>query len=201
MGNYLFTFISPLTVMTDNAFNAKSIGLKAQKKILGSMASKNIAKVFIDETTASLLDNVYRLTKQQYGSKKNAEKLVKNIIKIVIKIAILHKNNCFTEEEAKISDKFYQKFLKLQMSIVSFFEVDYSFDLNYLQKLISEVHQLLKDIVRSHLTEKSLTRIDEIFESFNDPKFLEALFRPDSPHRDVMGKICEDLNKILENNE
>lgn len=72
--------------MTDNAFKAKDIGLRAQKKILSRMASKNVAKVFIDETTSSLLDNVYRLTKQQYGSKKDAEKLVKNIIKIVIKI-------------------------------------------------------------------------------------------------------------------
>ena len=75
--------------MTDNAFKAKDIGLRAQKKILSRMASKNIAKVFIDETTASLLDNVYRLTKQQHGSKKDAEKLVKNIIKIVIKIGNL----------------------------------------------------------------------------------------------------------------
>jgi hypothetical protein len=72
--------------MTDNAFKAKDIGLRAQKKILSRMASKNMAKVFIDETAASLLDNLYRLTKQQYGSKKDAEKLIKNIIKIVIKL-------------------------------------------------------------------------------------------------------------------
>ncbi|CAG9802587.1 unnamed protein product [Chironomus riparius] len=189
------------TVMTDNAFKAKDIGLRAQKKILSRMASKNIAKVFIDETTASLLDNVYRLTKQQYGSKKDAEKLVKNIIKIVIKIAILQKNNCFTEDETKKTDTFFKKFLKLQMSIISFFEVDFSFDLTYLQKLISEIHQLLKDIVRNHLTDKSLARIDEIFESLNNPQFLESIFRHDGPHKEVMGKICEDLNKILEQNE
>ena len=87
------------------------------------------------------------------------------------------------------------------MSVISFFEVDYSFDINYLQKLITEVHQLLKDIVRNHLTDKSLARIDEIFDSFNDPQFLESIFRADGPHKDVMGKICEDLNKILEQNE
>lgn len=51
-------------VMTDNAFKAKDIGLRAQKKLLSRMASKNVAKVFIDGTTASLLDNVYRLVKQ-----------------------------------------------------------------------------------------------------------------------------------------
>ena len=44
------------------------------------------------------------------NSKKEAEKLVKNIIKIVIKIALLHKNEQFSPEELQKSDKFYQKF-------------------------------------------------------------------------------------------
>ena len=124
-----------------------------------------------------------------------------NVVYLSSCAAILQKNNCFTEDETKKTDTFYQKFLKLQMSIISFFEVDFSFDLNYLQKLIGEVHQLLKEIVRNHLTDKSISRIDEIFESFLEPHFLESLFRPDGPHREVMAKICEDLNKILEQNE
>lgn len=49
--------------MTDNAFKARDIGLRAQKKILSRMATKSIVKTFIDGTTASLLDNVYRLAK------------------------------------------------------------------------------------------------------------------------------------------
>lgn len=44
-------------------FKARDIGLRAQKKILSRMASKNVAKVFIDDTSASLLDNVYKLAK------------------------------------------------------------------------------------------------------------------------------------------
>lgn len=187
--------------MTENAFRAKDIGLRAQKKILSRMASKNIAKVFIDETTSSLLDNVYKLTKQQYGSKKEAEKIVKNIIKIVIKLAILQKNEVFSEEETRMTNAFYQKFLKLQMSIISFFEVDFSFDLNYLQNLISEVHQLLKSIVKSHLTEKNLHKIDEIFDSFSNSQFLESVFKTDSPHRELMENIVADLNKVMEQSE
>lgn len=49
--------------MTENAFRARDIGLRAQKKILSRMATKTIAKTFIDGTTASLLDNIYRLAK------------------------------------------------------------------------------------------------------------------------------------------
>lgn len=91
--------------------------------------------------------------------------------------------------------------MKLQMSIISFFEVDFSFDLNYLQKLITEVHQLLKEIVKCHLTEKSLGKIDEIFETFNNQQFLESIFKPDSPHREVMASIVADLNKVMEQSE
>lgn len=54
--------------MTDNAFKAQDIGLRAQKKILSRMATKSVAKVFIDGTTSSLLDNVYRLLKQYVRS-------------------------------------------------------------------------------------------------------------------------------------
>lgn len=49
--------------MTDNAFKARDIGLRAQKKILSRMATKTVVKTFIDGTTASLLDNIYRLAK------------------------------------------------------------------------------------------------------------------------------------------
>lgn len=50
--------------MSESAFRARDIGLRAQKKILSRMAGKNIARAFIDDTTASLLDNLYRLAKQ-----------------------------------------------------------------------------------------------------------------------------------------
>lgn len=49
-------------------FKARDIGLRAQKKILSRMANKNVAKVFIDDTTASLLDNVYKLAKAYVSS-------------------------------------------------------------------------------------------------------------------------------------
>lgn len=135
------------------------------------------------------------------GSKKDAERLVKNIIKIVIKIAILHRNGQFNADELKISDKFYQKFQNLQMSIISFYEVDFSFDLPYLQKLLTETHQLLKSIVSKHLTEKSLNRIDEVFSVMNNAQFLEVIFKQNSEYREIMGKIVCDLNKAMENGD
>jgi hypothetical protein len=61
--NYVFPMYLLLSAVMSESFKARDIGLRAQKKILSRMANKNIAKVFIDDTTASLLDNVYKLAK------------------------------------------------------------------------------------------------------------------------------------------
>lgn len=46
----------------------------------------------------------------QTGNKKEAERLVKNIIKIVIKIGVLHRNNQFNADEINAAERFRQKF-------------------------------------------------------------------------------------------
>ncbi|XP_032590657.1 tumor necrosis factor alpha-induced protein 8-like protein isoform X2 [Drosophila grimshawi] len=184
--------------MADNVFKSHDFGLRAQKKILSRMATKNIAKTFIDGTTASLLDNLYKLCILHTNSKPQAEKLLKNIIKIVIKIAVLHRNNQFTEEELKHAELFKRKFQNTQLSIISFYELDFSFDLAYLQKSISESHEALKQIVQPHLTNKSIGRIDDVFNFFGDASLLETAFKPDSPYREVMGKIVADINSAME---
>ncbi|XP_039954748.1 tumor necrosis factor alpha-induced protein 8-like protein isoform X3 [Bactrocera tryoni] len=184
--------------MADSAFKSRDIGLRAQKKILSRMATKNIAKTFIDGTTASLLDNLYRLCKMHTGNKVKAEKLIKNIIKIVIKIGVLHRNNQFSADELKDAEVFKRKFQNTQLAVISFYEVDYSFDLPYMQKSIAESHATLKSIVQRHLTEKSLNRIDEVFNFFGDTALLETAFKPNSPYRELMGKIVSDINTAME---
>lgn len=46
----------------------------------------------------------------QSGNKREAEHLVKNIIKVVIKIGILHRNNQFNDDELRVADRFRTKF-------------------------------------------------------------------------------------------
>lgn len=134
----------------------------------------------------------------QTGNKKDAERIVKNIIKIVIKIAVLNKNDQFNAEELRLADKFQSKFHNLQMTIISFHEVDFSFDLKFLQNILSDLRQMLQSLVKRHLTDKSHNRIDEVFDFFNEAQFLEAIFRQNSPYRELMNKIVADINTALE---
>ncbi|XP_019767780.1 tumor necrosis factor alpha-induced protein 8-like protein isoform X2 [Dendroctonus ponderosae] len=188
-------------VMTESTFKARDIGLRAQKKILSRMAGKNIAKVFIDDVTASLLDNLYRLAKQYSNNKKEAEKLIKNIIKVVIKLGVLHRNNLLTDEDLRFAEKFKNKFRMAAMTIISFYEVDFSYDRNYLVQVLGDSQKILQSIICRHLTDKSVNRVESVFSFFGNERFLDAIFKRDSEYREALGRVVNDLNKGIENGD
>lgn len=127
--------------------------------------------------------------------------MVKNMIKTVIKIGILYRNETLNEEELQMAERFRQKFQLTQLTIISFHEVEFSFDLGYLQKAMNDSRTLLKSFVQRHMTEKSLLRIDEVFDFFCDNRLLETAFKPDSPYQDVMRNLVADMNKSLDSEE
>jgi len=182
-------------------FDSKGVGLRTQKKLLGKMATKKIAKVFIDETSARLLDNLYKLAKEYATSKKTAEKLMKDLIKTVIKIGILYRNEQFNDEEIDIIMQFQKKFRTVAMTVISFFEVDFTFDKNFLCRHLTECGTMLKQLVQRHLTEKSLGRIDNVFGFFSSAVFLEAVFRQDGVYQEILTRIVKDLHLLVENNQ
>ena len=69
-------------------FNSRGLGLRAQKKILGKMASKKIVKAFIDDEAGALLDAVHTLARRELETERQATKLVKNIIKVECKLFV-----------------------------------------------------------------------------------------------------------------
>ena len=125
---------------------------------------------------------------------------MKNIIKIVIKTGIVYKNDQFTKEEILLADKFRQKFVSLCMSVISFYEVDFSYDRNYLLTALTECSAMLKQLVGNHLTENSISRIEMVFTFFNE-QFLDSVFHRSSQHRDILGLIVVDMHKAMENGD
>lgn len=162
------------------------------------MSSKKIAKVFIDDTTGHLLDNMYKILKDYLPTKKEAEKMLKYLIKTVVKIGILYRNDQFNSEELSVAESFKQKFHSLALSIISFHEVEFTFDKNFLRKSIEECRVLIQNLIARHLTEKSKGRIDLLFNFFATPDFLEALFSQDSVHREAMDRIVLDMHKMMD---
>lgn len=106
-----------------DAFNSKDIALRAQKKIIGKMANKTSVQMFIDDTTSEILDELYHISKEYSRNKTEAQKVIKDLIKIAVKIGLLFKNNRFSTEELGIAQDFKKKLHQGAMTAISFYEV------------------------------------------------------------------------------
>nr|XP_021393130.2 tumor necrosis factor alpha-induced protein 8-like protein 3 [Lonchura striata domestica] len=179
-------------------FSSKNLALQAQKKILSKMATKTMANMLIDDTSSEIFDELYKVTKEHTRNKKEAHKIMKDLIKVAIKIGILYRNNQFNQEELEIVDKFRKKLNQTAMTIVSFYEVEYTFDRNVLAELLNECKELVHELVARHLTARSHGRINHVFNHFADVEFLSALYSLDGDCRPYLKKICNGINKLLD---
>jgi len=175
--------------------------MRIQGKVASKMSSKGLAKQIVDGPTSEIIDNCYRIAKVYLQSKKDAEKVMKNIIKIVVKVAILYRNNMFSKEELAYVEQFQRKFKTISKAIISFYQVDFTYDVDYMERVIKDSQELLESFVKAHLTEKSLKRIEHVYSLYSDPKLLDAVFESDSKYRPYLGNISSSLNALIDNGE
>lgn len=105
------------------AFSSKDLAMRAQKKILSRMATKASIQMFIDDTTSEILDELYHVSKDYTANKTEAQKVIKDLIKIAVKIGVLFRNNRFSVEELKVAQEFKKKLNQGAMTAISFYEV------------------------------------------------------------------------------
>ena len=105
------------------SFSSKEMALKAQKKILSSMATKSSVQMFIDDTTSEILDELYRVSKEYSGNRAEAQKVTKNLVKIAVKIGVLFRHSCFNKQEMELAQEFKRKLRQGAMTAISFHEV------------------------------------------------------------------------------
>lgn len=92
--------------LTMDSFSTKSLALQAQKKLMSKMATKSVASLFIDDTSSEVLDELYRVTKEYTRNRKESQKIIKNLIKMVVKLGVLYRNNQFNSEELILVENF-----------------------------------------------------------------------------------------------
>ena|SRR6218665_2432101 len=85
-------------------------------------------------------------------------------------------NNQFTPEEKLIASKFQQTLRSTFMTLVSFHEVEFSYDRKFLIESFEKHRTTLKQLVDKHLSDKSGDRIDNFMDVFTNPNFFDFLF-------------------------
>ena len=125
---------------------------------------------------------------------------MKNIIKISVKIGMLERSDKFSAAERNSLLAIQRNLRTVAMTLISFHQVEHTYDRNFLVKYVTGLQSDLKRLVAPHLTDKSLGRVDNVLEFFAHAQFLDALYVPDK-NVDVarqMGVLMELLNKCME---
>ena len=179
-------------------FNSKSVGLRIQKKVMGKFSNKTMAKSFIDDDYGKLLDLLYEILKADMGDSKKANKVIKNMIKITVKIGLLYKNNQFNTAELETGSKLRTKLRHAALTVISFHEVDFTYDRGFLVKLVNELGDMLHKLVERHLTNKSHQRIDSVIGMFGNGELLDKVFMSDGVYHHHLEQISQVFHKVVD---
>ncbi|XP_078287972.1 tumor necrosis factor, alpha-induced protein 8-like protein 2 B [Rhinoraja longicauda] len=180
------------------SFSSKDLALRTQKKLLSKMASKTLAHLFVDETSGEILDEFYRVSKEFTGNRAESQKVLKDLVKIAVKIGVLYRHRQFSTEELGLAEDFRRRLRRGAMTVISFHDVAFTFEPAVMADILGQSRDLLLRLVASHLTTKSHGRIRRVFNHFANPELLTKLYGPDEPYTTHLKKICDGLNKLLE---
>jgi len=185
--------------MTD--FKASVVAFEVQKSFASKFFSnKLVVKGLIDDTSAKLLDNLYNLLHVFTKSKKDSEKTTRNIIKMSVKIGMLQRGDKFSKEEREGLMRIQKTLRTVAMTLISFYQVEHTFDRGFVIKYLTELEALLKTLIARHLTEKSVARVEQIFGVVKTGEFLDSIYLPgrNREMRELMAQVVADLNCCME---
>ncbi|XP_069914780.1 tumor necrosis factor alpha-induced protein 8-like protein 1 [Oryctolagus cuniculus] len=181
-----------------DAFSPRSLALQTQKKLLSKMASKTMAAALVDEASGQALDELYRATKEFTRSRKEAQKLVKDLVKVAVKLDVLLRAGQLAAAELAQLQRLRRRARSLALTALSFQQVAFTFDRRVLAAGLLECRDLLLQAAGPHLTAKSHGRIQRVFRHFADGDFLAALYGPAEPYRSHLRGLCDALGRMLD---
>lgn len=67
-----------------------------------------------------------------------------------------------------------------------------------MSEILTSCRDMMLKLVETHLTAKSHGRIHHVFNHYSDPDLLTQLYNPNGPFKPHLSKICNGLNKLIE---
>ena len=119
-------------------------------------------------------------------------------IALLLQVGILHKNDQFNALELKLAVEFKKKFHDLTITVISFWEVDFTYDQQYVSCCVNGCRQLLQKVIARHLSDKTKCRIDAVFFALSDSAFLNAVYTKSGNTKKYMDIIVQDLHKLID---
>ena len=140
------------------------------------------------------------------------------MIKISVKIGMLQRGEKFSQEEKEQLVQIQMNLRVVAKTLITFHQLEHTYDRSFLTMYMEELETSLKNLVRPHLTEKSVRRVEQVLRQLSTLKiidlkvfsfqifcvlktaeFLDALHRPNYLEmRLLMDRVVQDLTACLE---
>ena len=79
-------------------------------------------------------------------------------MKIALKIGLLYRHKQFSAEEMALGNSVRKKFKSTVLTMLSFHDVDFTFDKDWLSKAFTELKDMIQQQIRKHLSKNSEQR-------------------------------------------
>jgi len=146
-------------------------------------------KSLINEDTTALLAALKRVVKAESTSTKKADDLEKNILRITLKSYLLLESGNINAEDFLEADKALREAFELLVRIYNGRErvkpEKITAALKKVEAYFKQTEQLLEQVLSHHLTAKNMLRVNVIFSTIGDVKFLEAILNDPTLRADL----------------
>jgi len=167
---------------------SKSVG----GKVATSAAGKKIIKDMIGKDGVKVITIVKNVIADLYDKNK-AKEIENDIIRIGVKFILLFRNEDITIDDLNTLKPRVQKLWQLSQDYAYIINFDYNRE--NIQNAGNLVFELLRNVLGPHITEKNMTKLNDIHGFLFSEKVLDHLFKAEP-----MKQQRRDLAEILERN-
>ncbi|VDD75430.1 unnamed protein product [Mesocestoides corti] len=182
-------------------FNAKQITIKAQKNIACSFPNQT-KRLFLNEITSRLVDNIHQLIWHYTQSKERADYIVKQFLKINIKLFIVAANGCLKKQQEEDMNECREVVKEAALCFIRHVRgpanLQKMSNLTKIQAAIKTAGALAQYVSEEHLTRKTVDKLTDVVSFFTTEEFLAAILSNQPPYSTLATEIAEDLQDSID---
>ncbi|KAI6219527.1 Protein of unknown function DUF758 domain containing protein [Aphelenchoides fujianensis] len=172
---------------------SNSLSRRLQHHVVSKLSTRNFMKHVLPEDSLFAFDVLHTVLRHYYDE-KTSERVIKNILKLVAKLALVfHDEKNVDKHEDALADT-HEKVHSFLLTVCCYHDLAHSYCQKHILDVLNEAEASLLVLIEPILSDKSAGRARFIFEHLRNPELLDAFFQADGPHR----KEREELVRAID---
>jgi hypothetical protein len=158
-----------------------------------------VARILLPANVTRILANLHNLVQDYTHNERLADQLNASILKILIKLYVLKRNNMFNESDLHFFDELGECLDSMVKIFVKLYVYYTIFNRLFLIRACQKCQKLFHDIIANRQTRQSHERIDFIFNFLSDAQFIKYVFDSNSSmNHGIVRDIIIDMGLLMD---